>query len=165
MRTSHQGAARLDATVPDPLIWGAPARTVSNQPLTRREVSVNLFVTVAKNLSDRVSVRLSGGPSWFSYRSDMVSGLSFQYTADPATLRSTVAIGSVSTAPASGSAIGYHAGLEMTYFFNKTIGLATGVTFGRGIVTVDQEPFSKVTQRFVVGRTRAFVGVRLHLGR
>ena len=105
-----------------------------------------------------------GGPSFFTLKGDMVSEVGYEQTFNSLAPQNVVTIRGMSSREASGSAIGFHVGADVTYFVHRFVGFAGGVRFGEALVEAI-EPLSGLTQQFRVGSTTTFLGLRFRLGR
>jgi hypothetical protein len=166
-RTRYEHVVGLSATIPHPLFFNRPATAsgVNDGALTAREQALHLSVAFVPIRRDRVEVRVIGGPSFFSYTADMVETVLYTQAFGEITPSNTVAIAGSATRDTDGSGIGFHAGGDVTYFLNHVVGLGIGARYSRGVVTLDREPLTQLSQQFRVGNRFVFVGVRLRLDR
>lgn len=165
-RTSHESAIRLSASIPDPTLWNAPSTIIDESAVVdRREVATHIFLAFVPVRTHRTHVRLTGGPTVFSYSADMVSGFSYQHAPAAENARSPVTITAVATERMTSRTLGFHVGGEATWFLTNAVGVAAGVRFSRGTATIDVEPFSKLIQQVRVGQTRGYMGLRFRFGR
>jgi len=95
----------------------------------------------------------------------MASEVEYEQTFNPLVPQNFITIRGASKGATSGSAIGFHAGADVTYFVHRFVGIAVGVRYGQATVAVDTEPLSNLRQEFLVGSTTAFLGLRFRLGR
>jgi hypothetical protein len=165
-RVSYEDSVTVSATIPHPSFYAAPAShsASTDRTLERVEASTNIFMTVALIRSNQLQVRLLGGPSFMSYRADMVQDVSYDQTAAPSLPQNSITINGFTSASAEGSNLGFHVGGDVAYFFSKLFGVTGGVRFSDALVTLDEEPLSGVTQKVRVGGTMVFVGARVRLG-
>jgi hypothetical protein len=165
-RTTHEDVAELSATIPHPTFFGAPATNtgVTGDALKRREGATDVFVAVVPVRTNRMEWRLLGGPTVFSFKADMVKEVLYVQTFNPATPQQTITINGAETSQVKTSALGFHAGSDVTFFLTRVIGVGGGVRFSYGTVTLDQEPLSNVSQEIRVGGTIGFLGLRLRVG-
>jgi hypothetical protein len=165
-RTSSDDLVGLETTVPHPRFLNAPASAtaVTNTPLTRQERAAHLSLVLVPVQRRQVELRLLVGPSVFWYTADMVSDIQYVQTFDPVTTQNAIAITGFGTDTARVRTLGLHAGGDLTYFFNRVLGVGTGVRFSWGTVTVS-EPMSQQRQQIRLGGTLGFLGVRIRFSR
>ena len=165
-RVTYEDDVGLSATIPHPTYFAAPGSNSSDtgRALERAEGTANVFMTLLLVRTNQLHVRVLGGPSFFSYSADMVQDVSYQQAAAPSLPQNSITIDGFTSASAQGSAVGFHAGADVAYFFSKLFGLAGGVRFSDGVVTLDKEPLSGISQQVRVGGTVVFVGARVRLG-
>jgi hypothetical protein len=162
----------LTATIPHPLVPNALGTdtAVTAERLRRQESALNMFVAFVPYESDKILVRVYGGPTYFWYKADMVQDVGYvqEFTTSPITNVVTITdyfqVDDVkSTFKASN--IGFHVGGDFAFFFTKAFGVGAGVRYSDGKATVDFEPMSEQSQDITMGGTSLFVGVRFRFGR
>jgi hypothetical protein len=160
-RTAYEDVADLGATIPNPFILNAPATGTgtTNNRLERREIATHLFLAIVPIRTDRYQLRFFGGPSWITYSADMVSDVSYELNA-----QNVLTITGFTSGEAKGSTLGVHLGGDFAYFITKRFGIASGMRFSRGTVTVDREPLSTIAQEVRVGSRQFYVGARFRFG-
>ena len=165
-RVTYEDAVGVSATIPHPTFFGAPAEDsmASDRTLARVEAATHVFATLALVRGDHLQVRILAGPSFFSYRADMVQDVTYAQVAVPSMPQNAITVDGFTTARAQGSAIGLHAGGDVAYFFSKRFGVGAGVRFSEGEVTLDKEPLSGRSQQMRVGGTEVFLGARVRFG-
>jgi hypothetical protein len=165
-RTTHENAVDLEATIPHPtfLRSSAEAAGVTNEKLERRESATHFFLAWVPALGDRTELRLSAGPSIFRYRADMVSDVLYSQAFNPLTPQNNVTIDGIRTSETTSLGAGFNVGGDVAYFLTRSFGVTAGVRFSYGTVTVDREPLSGLQQKFRVGSTLGFAGVRVRFG-
>jgi hypothetical protein len=163
---SRDSAVDLSATVPDPNFFNALATATgtTGTTLSRTESAIHISFALAPVRSRRVEFRMIGGPSFFTLKGDMVREVEYEQTFSSLTPQNAITINGISSREASGSAIGFHVGADLTYFVHRFVGIAGGVRYGQA-TAVATEPLSNIRQEFLVGSTTAFVGLRVRLGR
>ena len=164
---SRDSVADLSAEVPHPYFFNALATGTgsSGTVLSRRESAVHVSLVIAPVRSRRMEVRMMGGPSFFTLKGDMVREVEYEQTFNELAPVNAIAIRGASRAEISGSAIGFHVGADFTYFLTRFVGVAGGIRYGSATVTLDTEPLSNLRQKFLVGSTTTFLGLRFRLGR
>ena len=165
-RMSRSSFAGLSAAVPHPTFFQALATGTgsSGAELSRRESAIHISLAIAPVRSRHIELRLMGGPSFFTLKGDMVKSVEYQQTFNSLTPQNAIAVRGMSSAEASGSAIGFHVGADFTYFFSRFAGVGGGVRYGSATLRVDTEPLSNLSQEFLVGSTTTFLGLRFRLG-
>ncbi len=112
--------ASIDARVPHPFFFDRPRSLNGSAPdLTRRETAVHLEVRWFAPAGDAVELSVFGGPTFFSLRQHLVTAIAYDhsYPYDEATF------GSASTTALSASAVGFHAGADVGFFFSEAVGV------------------------------------------
>ena len=165
-RVVYDDGADLSTTIPHPTFYGSPATSsvASDRTLERVEASTNFFVSLSPVRSNQLHVRLFVGPTYFSYKADMVQEVSYAQVAAPSLPQNSIAIDGFTSTSAHANAVGVHVAGEVAYFFSKWFGAASGVRFSSGLVTLPKEPLSGLSQQVRVGGTVVFVGARVRLG-
>ena len=113
-RGSNTSEATATATVPHPLVFlsNRNASAAAND-LNRTESAVHLLFGYMFPLNEALSVHVTGGPSFFRLKQDVLGDLSFTETGGT--------FATVNTAPVvverSDSVVGINIGLDLTYVF------------------------------------------------
>jgi hypothetical protein len=159
--TAHQDNADLGIRIPHPLVFNAHASdsAPTEDKLTRSEGSANIQAMFVSSPSDRVGVRLFGGPSYFRIRQDAVSDILYFRSIIP----NEVDILRYETEVIDyddGGAWGFHVGGDVSFFFNRVIGLGWFARYSRGSVEVF-DPFTEEDGKFETGGFQSGVGLRL----
>ena len=126
----------LDARIPHPFFFDRPRSLTGSEPdLTRLETAVHVEVRWFESVSDTVELAVFGGPSLFNIRQDLVTAIGYDhaYPYDQASLASAT------TEAASASAIGFHAGADIGFFFSETVGLGALIRYSGGSVDLPGE--------------------------
>jgi hypothetical protein len=165
-RTFFEDVVGLSATIPHPTFHVSPAsNTGGSGNLTRTEGATNIFLAVTPIRRPALEWRISGGPTIFSLRADMVDEVLFAQAFDPLSPQQTITITGVTTSEVSRTTYGVHIGSDLGYFFTDMLGVAGGFRYSYGTVTVNQEPLSLLRQQIRVGNTQFFGGLRFRFGR
>ncbi len=162
MNSTREDAAELFAELPHPFDLNLFASDrADSDPLERQEREVHLSVSYLLRSEGPLSVRLFGGPTFFSYTADMVFDIVAEQIAgiDPPTNEVTIVGEELVRAEASG--VGFNVGADISYFFTRTFGVGGVIRFSRGSVTLDEEPMSEVAQDITVGGFSLGGGVRI----
>ena len=126
----------LDARIPHPFFFNRPRSLTGSEPdLTRLETAVHVEVRWFESVGDTVELAVFGGPTLFNVRQDLVTAIGYDqaYPYDEASLASTT------TAAASASTIGFHAGADVGFFFSETVGLGALIRYSGGSVDLPGE--------------------------
>jgi hypothetical protein len=147
--------AEITASIPHPLLYRQPRTVNGADSGTRREVGTHLQALVFVPLPMHTRVVLSGGPSWFSARQDIVTGITFSetYPYDSATLASA------SHTSVSTTATGFNVGADVQWPLAKYVGIGVNVRYAHARVDL---PVTNATEhvRSDVGGLQAGGGVR-----
>jgi hypothetical protein len=164
--TSFHDAADMDVTVPHPVILNDFGHVTSQTTsLARAESATHVFVAIHPVRTARIDWRVFFGPSYFSFSADMVREIAYaQEVALPSALN-TVTISTFTSERVSEHAVGLHAGTDVAFLLNRHLALTGGIQISDAIVTIPVEPLSQLTQKFRIGGTRLFAGVRVRVGR
>jgi len=166
-RMSRESVVDLAAEVPHPTFLNALTTDTgtTGTALSAKESAIHISLAFVPVRSDRLELRLMAGPSFFTLKGDMVREVEYQQTFDSLAPQNAITINGISSRETSGSAIGFNVGADFTYFVHRFVGIAGGVRYGRATVAVETEPLSNIRQKFLVGSTTAFLGLRFRLGR
>ena len=164
--TADKNAAGLGATIPHPTIFNAASTGagVTSTELERAEGALNIQIAVvprmARVLSDRTSLRLFAGPTYFRLSRQMVEDV--RYTQQFAVLTSLNIISIVGSDArvVEGTGWGFHAGADVGYFFSRYAGVGGTVRFSRGSVEM-AEPLSEKPAKMTTGGMQFGGGLRL----
>ena len=121
----------LDARIPHPFYLNRPRSLTGSEPdLTRLETAVHVEVRWFESVGDAVELAVFGGPTLFNVQQDLVTAISIEsaYPYNDASLAST------SRTEVSASAIGFHAGADVGFFFSEVIGLGALIRYSGGSV-------------------------------
>lgn len=131
--STDNATATVDARIPHPFFFDQP-RTVTGEvgELNRSERAVHMQVVYIVPASGRLRVLLSAGPSRMSVEQDLVTDIRYDesFPFDTATFRSTT------TRPFKGSAIGVHAGADVSYMLTRSIGVGGMVRVSRANIDI-----------------------------
>jgi hypothetical protein len=152
---TRDGAAAVDARIPHPFLFGQPRTVTGSQgSIARAETGVHVQVQYSIEASRRVSIVLSGGPSWLNVEQELATDVQYDeaYPYDSATFRSATATRT------KASAVGMNAGADLRWMFGRTIGLGALVRFTRGTVDLRTPDDRHVSVR--AGGAQAGAGLR-----
>ena len=138
----------IDARVPHRFFFDRPRSLNGTEPdLTRLETAVHLEVRWFESMGETVELAVFGGPTFFSLQQDLVTTIGYDhvYPYDEASFASA------STSPASASAVGFNAGVDIGFFFSEAVGLGAIIRYsgasvelpagGESMVAVDAGGF------------------------
>jgi hypothetical protein len=133
-RHEQNGDAAISAQLPHPFFFDRlrPLEGVAPD-LTRSETAVHAGVLWMKLLTKKLLVTLSGGPSFVSYKQDVVTSIGFNetYPFDSVEFRSA------NTVRRDGTAIGGFASGEVYYKLTSQFAVGGGARFSRATDDVD----------------------------
>lgn len=135
-RFETRAPVSVDARIPHPFHFGRHRSLTGTEPgQTRRETAVHVEVRWFIPTGDRVALAVGGGPTFFSVRQDLVTGISYDhaYPYNEATYTG------VSATAAAASAVGFHAGADVGFFFSDQIGVGALVRYSKGSVDLPRE--------------------------
>lgn len=141
--TAHEEVPGLSIRIPHPTFFGAHAvdSTIGDTSLARAEGSVHLqAVIVATPNSDRVKVRLFGGPSYFRVTQETVDFIGYNHVFQIFGPGNAVDISTFDFSEAEGTGWGFHGGADVGVFFTRVVGVGGFVRFSRA--TVELADFS-----------------------
>jgi len=162
--TGDKNAAGLVATIPHPTILNAAATGAgeTSTELERAEGALNIQLAVvprmARVLSDRTSLRLFAGPTYFRLSRQMVDIV--RYTPPGISSLNIVKIDGYDARVVEGTGWGFHAGADVGYFFSRYAGVGGTLRFSRGSVEM-AEPLSEKPAKMTTGGMQFGGGVRL----
>jgi hypothetical protein len=147
--------ATVEARIPHPFFFShlRPA-TFDTPSLKGHEAAVHIPVMWMPPSFGPVKVLVFGGPSVFRVSQTVVTDLDLdeQYPYD------TVTIAGVVTEERKGLLVGYHAGADVGYFFNRSIGIGGSALYSRATMTFDKD--AEATTTGFAGAVQAVAGLR-----
>ena len=154
-RAARNGSAQVTAQIPHPFFDDQP-RTVSGEAgaISRTETGVHGQLYYDMRPRGPWRVRFFGGPSYFTVEQEVVTGVD----ADEAYPFDTAGFRRAATARASGSAIGFNAGLDFARMFNRRVGAGAAVRYSRASIDLDAPAERTVSTDG--GGMQATIGVR-----
>lgn len=121
-RGSSSNNATVEATVPHPLFFNSlRAVSLATGDLNRTESAVHLQFGYMLPLSDRLSVHVTAGPSFFRLKQDVVSDVTFSEAAPFTTVNATPVV-----TERSDSAAGINVGADVSYLFYEAYDVKVG---------------------------------------
>ena len=126
----------IDARIPHPFFFTRPRSLTGSEPdLTRLETAVHVEVRWFERVGDTVELAVFGGPTLFNVQQDLVTAIGY----DHAYPYNEANLASASTMPVSASAIGFHAGADIGFFFSEAVGLGALIRYSGGSVDLPGE--------------------------
>lgn len=159
--TAHRGPATVSATIPHPGFFNASATGVdeTSDDLERTEGAIHFQGVFVVPTSDRLQLRFFGGPSYFQVTQDTVDDIRFRQTFGTVANANSVTITDVDLIESEGSAWGFHLGGDVSYFFNRVVGLGGFVRYSRAEVELDD--LGGDVRKSTAGGVQAGIGLRL----
>lgn len=148
-------SASISASIPHPLLFNAPRAvegSIDDVAHNERRVHVDLMYALPMGAVD---VKVMGGPTFFTVKQDFVSAVALTetYPFDTATFASAT------TKQLSKSAVGFNAGVDISYPLTSRVGLGTLIRYSSADVKFDDADTGRQTVR--VGGVEAGAGVRI----
>jgi hypothetical protein len=154
--TSGKGDAEVNASVPHPFFFNQP-RTVTGteSDIAHSETGVHLQLQYRVPSTGRFHVTLEGGPSWLNVEHEVVTDVTVteSYPYD------TAAFGGAVTKSTTASAVGFNAGVDMTWMFVESVGVGGIVRYTRA--DVDLKAIEGRTLTMKAGGLQAGAGIRV----
>jgi hypothetical protein len=149
--------ADISASVPHPFFFKTPRTLTGTASLHREEMAAHIQAIYTVHANRTVDVALSGGPSFFELRQDVVTDIAFAdtYPYEAPTLTSA------STQQVSASHIGYNAGVDVSVRLSRHAGLGGGVRFSKATIDL-AVPNGGGTVSVDAGGAQAIGGLRLY---
>ena len=112
--------AAIDARIPHPFFFDRPRSLNGSAPdLTRLETAVHLEVRWFAPVAEAVEFAVFGGPTFFNLQQDLVTSIAYDHSYP----YNEAAYGSASSTALSASAVGFHAGADIGFFFSEVVGV------------------------------------------
>jgi hypothetical protein len=137
--TASEDPADLFITIPHPFVFNRLASDsgTTSEFLERTEGTVNFQAVGVPINTDRLMVRLYGGPSYFRLKGDAVSSIAYEQFFLGAL--NAVEISSYESESIEDTGWGFHTGADLGVFFTRRFGVGAFVRYSRGTVTVGDE--------------------------
>ena len=148
-------SADVTASLPHPFYFSRP-RSVdgSASGLKRDEAMVAIEASYLVRMSARTDLQVFAGPAFFKVQADIPTRVNFteSYPYDSATFSS------LETSSVSDSAAGFTVGADITYMYNRSIGVGGNVRFSRASATLSTASGQQTTVN--LGGFQVGVGLR-----
>lgn len=158
-RFRQSAASRISAQVPHPFFFDRPRPLEGESvPLIHTEQAVHVSATWMAPGTRRIELGILAGPSYFNVKRDFVEAVEYQeaYPYDEA------AFDGVAVREGSGTAIGFHAGADLTFLLTPQVGLGVLVRYSRASLDLDTPAGGSLSMD--VGGLQAGAGLRLRFG-
>lgn len=130
----RSGSGAFDLGVPSPIVANRPlSLNDSVSDLNHEELGVHLQALYALSLGRRTRIMMSGGPSIFKTRQDLVRSIEFDKLPGFTGLQFEQAL--VTTAEKT--SVGFNIGAEITWALSEHYGVGTLTRYSRSTVTLD----------------------------
>jgi hypothetical protein len=152
---THDTDAGVTASVPHPFFFRQPRNIEGTTPATRREVAGHIQAVYLVP-GPRLDVMIFGGPSLFSVRQTLVTDVVYSesFPFDTATFSSAQTATSTSK-----TAIGFNAGVDVTWKFSRNVGVGGMARFARAQATLNAT--NNAAMKVDAGGLLAGGGIRL----
>ncbi len=126
----------VDARIPHPFFFNRPRSLTGTEPdLTRMETAVHLEVRWFAPVAETIQLAVFGGPTFFAVEQDLVTAVGYDHTYP----FDEASFASASTMTRSASAIGFHAGADVGYFFSDVVGVGVLLRYSAATVNLPAE--------------------------
>ena len=134
-RMSDSDRVVVTAQIPNPLFFDRPrAATAQRGDLTHSERAVHISATWLLPVAEKADIALSVGPTFFSLRQEVITGIALGSEAGP--LFDRIEIASLQTQTVSETGVGVNAGFDFTYMITERIGGGFFLRYAGGSVDV-----------------------------
>lgn len=153
---SRKTDGEIEAQLPHPFLFNRPRDTAGTvADLESRETGLHFGVMYVRPLMDKLDLGIFGGVSRLGVSQELITNIEI----DEAYPYDTAAISDADVVKATGSAIGFNVGVDVTYRLTEMFGVGGLIRFARGSVTLEPEPGEEVEMD--AGGLTAGVGVRV----
>jgi hypothetical protein len=154
-KMSSRGDAAIDARIPHPFFDNQPRTVQGSTSVTRNETDVHFQISYLANLTPRLRMILSAGPSILSIEQTLVTDVQYSqvYPYDTATFTGAT------TRRAKATANGFNTSADAFWMFSRNIGAGGVVRYTRA--TADEDAGNGRTISVDAGGVQAGFGVRV----
>lgn len=159
-RFTSSNVAAIAGAVPHPFFFDRDRSIAGgSRALKQEEQAIHLGALWLVPLGNRLEIGIFGGPSLFRVRRDLIEDVRYSdsYPYDSAEFDSTL------IRTVEDDRLGFHVGADLSWFFTRTLGVGTVLTFSRARLDLT----SPATGRSVsidAGGFQAGAGIRLRFG-
>jgi hypothetical protein len=163
----HEEVAVMSIRIPHPFFGSqfATGEAETDVKLQRAERAVHLQAIVVAGGTDRVRVRVFGGPSRYTLGQDAVTSIQYRQTSSIVPPSNNVEIHRFTQARVDASAWGFHAGADVSVFVLRNLGVGGFVKYGRATVALENTLATSVGASETIdvraGGLRVGAGVRI----
>jgi hypothetical protein len=154
--TSGKSDTDVTASVPHPFFFNQP-RTITGteNDISHSETGVHLQLQYIVPTNGRLHFTLEGGPSWLNVDHEVVTDVTVteSYPYD------TAAFGGVVAKTTKASALGFNAGIDVTWLFAESVGLGGIVRYTRADIDLTAVQGRTLTMK--AGGLQGGVGIRV----
>ena len=155
-RATRDAESETSGSFPHPFYFGTNRTgTWSSSSLDREETGVHLSAAWQLPLAPRLQVSVFGGPTLFNYKQTVVDDIEVIQSYPYDTIDARLVTGEI-----DGSAVGFHAGVDVGWFFSRHIGVGGVLRFAsakkKGVRIGEGNPFD-----LEVGGAQGGGGIRL----
>ena len=161
--TAHEDPAGLAVTVPHPFFFDASstASDVTGDVLKRSEGGYHFQLAAVPLRTERLVIRLFGGPSYFRVKQDLVSDISYAQVAPLFSRTNDVTVtGWDGSSNVEGTGWGFNAGADLGVYFTRVVGVGAVVRFTQANVDL-ADPLSETSLAMKAGGFQVGGGIRL----
>jgi hypothetical protein len=161
--TAHEDPAGLAVTVPHPFFFNASttASGATDDVLKRTESAYHIQLAAVPLRTDRLVIRLFGGPSYFRVMQDLVSDVNYVQVAPIFSRVNNVTVtGWDGNSEVEGTGWGFNAGADVGVFFTRVVGVGAVVRFTQANVDL-ADPLSETSVTMKAGGLQVGGGIRL----
>lgn len=161
-RLKYEYEAGLGISIPHPTVPQrlATDTDVTADPLEREDVAFDISAAYQIPTPDTWRVRVFGGPTFFSLKQEMVQDINYDQAVN-ASGGNAVNITSFVSDTVEESGWGFHAGIDVGYYFSRHVGVGGVFRFNRGTITIPFEPMSEEPADIKMGAAMFGGGLRL----
>jgi hypothetical protein len=146
----------VTGSIPNPFFFDAGRAVSGTASLKHTETALHLQAAYVIPAGRKLLVTVAGGPSFFSVKQSLVEKVQFSesYPYDTATLLP------VTTTDATKSVVGFNGGLDIGYYFTRTVGVGGMLRYAGGTLSL---PSHGTNLPVKVGGFQAGAGVRIRI--
>ncbi len=139
----RSSSAVFDLKMPSPIAANSPLNvTGSVSDLRRRELGIHIHALQALPIGSRARVMLSGGPSVFHVKQDLVRSIQFDVLPGFASLTFDQAL----VTPVERTVVGYNVGADVTWAIASHFGIGAVTRYSRATATLDPGAQSSINR-------------------
>jgi hypothetical protein len=153
-------SASFDLRIPSPLAANSPLEVAGSvADLRRQEIGVHINGLYAFAVGGRTRLMVSGGPSIFRVKHDLIRSVRFDVLPGFTSLKYDDAL----VARAERTVVGFNAGADLTWAFVRHVGIGAVTRYSRATATFDPGSESGVARAIESRAGGLEIGARLQL--